>query len=146
MTGKLSYPRLAPLVTLVRVTGLKHASEAIKHREERQKEAEKVLAWPSSWSVHWYLAGEGEFWVRHCCCVLARWWDKEIKLLFPCYGIFSAISYCIWSSKLTFNHFLCLRSRNSATGQWHLLKPYIQQAILSLCQSTKHEPPPVSFT
>ncbi len=29
--------------------------------------------------------------VRHCCCVLARSLGKETKMLFTCYGIFSAI-------------------------------------------------------
>jgi hypothetical protein len=30
--------------------------------------------------------------VRRCCCVLARCLGKETKMLFPCYGKYSAIS------------------------------------------------------
>jgi hypothetical protein len=29
--------------------------------------------------------------VHHCCCVQARFLDKETKIFSPCYGLFSAI-------------------------------------------------------
>jgi hypothetical protein len=80
--------------------------------EVRQREEVRGLAWPSQLERKLYFCWRRRIRVRHCCCVLARCLGKEAIMLFPCYGIFSAIYECLWSSKLTLIIFLFLCSRN----------------------------------
>ncbi len=62
-----------------------------------------------------------------CCCVLARCLGKETKMLFPCCGIMFLML------ERTFNNFLHLCSRNSATWQWHLAPLQNTEFWLEFC-------------
>jgi hypothetical protein len=63
---------------------------AIYSREKKDRE-EKSPGLALLAGAHTDIFLEGSFSVRHCHCVLARSLGKETTMLFPCYGIFSAI-------------------------------------------------------
>ncbi len=114
----------------------------------------------------------GKIKVRHCCCVPARCLGKETKcspLVTAYFALFNNVFEALNLFLIIYQNTRVLArvlpwlangdhvmySTNALRQQllltaacsWaSLLKPYIQQAIISFYQSTKHESQPLSFT